>query len=277
MSTLKNRTIFITGASRGIGREIALRCARDGANVVIAAKTVEPHAKLEGTIFQTAEAVEAAGGKALPLQIDVREESQVRDALEKAASHFGGIDAIVNNAGAIGLTPVEQTTPKKFDLMMGINARAVFLTAHCAIPYLKKSSNAHILSLSPPLNLSPKWLKPYAPYMLSKYGMTLLSLGLAEELRDARIAVNTLWPRTLIATSAVEFSVGGRDLFKVARKPEIMADAAWEILRTEGMTLTGRTVIDDELLRERGATDLTGYAWEPSMADRLSIDLFVDG
>lgn len=277
MSTLKNRTIFITGASRGIGREIALRCARDGANVVIAAKTVEPHAKLEGTIFQTAEAVEAAGGKALPLQIDVREESQVRDALEKAASHFGGIDAIVNNAGAIGLTPVEHTTPKKFDLMMGINARAVFLTAHCAIPYLKKSSNAHILSLSPPLNLSPKWLKPYAPYMLSKYGMTLLSLGLAEELRDARIAVNTLWPRTLVATSAVEFSVGGRDLFKVARKPEIMADAAWEILRTEGMAITGRTVIDDELLRERGTTDFTGYAWEPSMADRLSIDLFVDG
>lgn len=276
MSNLKNRTIFISGASRGIGREIAIRCARDGANIVVAAKTVEPHAKLEGTIFQTAEAVEAAGGKALPLQLDVREESQVRDALEKAATHFGGIDIIVNNAGAISLTPVEHTPPKKYDLMMGINARAVYLTAHCAIPYLKKSSHAHILSLSPPVNLSPVWMKPYAPYMLSKYGMTLLSLGLAEELREARIAVNTLWPRTLIATSAVEFSVGGRDLFKVARKPEIMADAAWEILRTSNMEVTGRTLIDDEILRERGRNDFTTYAWDASMADRLSLDLFVD-
>lgn len=276
MGNLANRTIFITGASRGIGREIALRCARDGANIVIGAKTAEPHAKLEGTIYQTAEAVEAAGGKALPIQLDVREESQVRDALEKAAAHFGGIDAVVNNAGAIGLTPVEHTPPKKFDLMMGINARAVYLMAHCAIPYLKKSGNAHILSLSPPLNLSPKWLKPYAPYTLSKYGMTLLSLGLAEELREARIAVNTLWPRTLIATAAVEFSVGGRDLFKVARKPEIMADAAHAILSTTGMALTGQTLIDDEILRERGKTDLRDYAWEPEMADRLSLDLYVD-
>lgn len=276
MSHLKNRTIFISGASRGIGREIAIRCARDGANIVVAAKTVEPHAKLEGTIHQTAEAVEAAGGKALPLQIDVREESQLRDALEKAASHFGGIDIIVNNAGAIGLTPVEHTPPKKFDLMMGINARAVYLTAHCAIPYLKKSTHAHILSLSPPVNLSPTWMKPYAPYMLSKYGMTLLSLGLAEELRDARIAVNTLWPRTLIATAAVEFSVGGRDLFKVARKPQIMADAAREILRTGDMEMTGRTLIDDEILRERGVTDFSPYAWDPAMSDRLSLDLFVD-
>lgn len=276
MSNLKNRTIFISGASRGIGREIAIRCARDGANIVVAAKTVEPHAKLEGTIHQTAEAVEAAGGKALPLQLDVREESQVRDSLEKAANHFGGIDIIVNNAGAIGLTPVEHTPPKKFDLMMGINSRAVYLTAHCAIPYLKKSTHAHILSLSPPVNLSPVWMKPYAPYMLSKYGMTLLSLGLAEELRDARIAVNTLWPRTLIATAAVEFSVGGRDLFKVARKPQIMADAAWEILRTGNMAMTGRTLIDDEILRERGVTDFSSYAWDPGMSDRLSLDLFVD-
>lgn len=276
MSSLKNRTIFISGASRGIGREIAIRCARDGANIVVAAKTVEPHAKLEGTIFQTAEAVEAAGGKALAIQMDVREEAQVRESLEKAAAHFGGIDAIVNNAGAIGLTPLEHTPPKKFDLMMGINTRAVYLMSHCALPYLKKSANPHILSLSPPLNMSAKWLKPYIPYTLSKYGMTILSLGMAEELRDAGIAVNTLWPRTLIATAAVEFSVGGRDLFKVARKPEIMADAAYQILGTEGLALTGRTLIDDEILRERGVTDLSGYAWDPSMADRLSIDLFVD-
>ena len=184
---------------------------------------------------------------------------------------------MVNNAGAIGLTPVEHTPPKKFDLMMGINARAVYLLSPCALPYLKRSANAHILSLSPPLNLSPKWLKPYAPYTLSKYGMTILSLGMAEEFRDYRIAVNTLWPRTLIATAAVEFSVGGRDLFKVSRKPEIMADAAFEILRTEGMALTGRNLIDDEILAERGVKDFTGYAWDPSMADRLGIDLYVDG
>lgn len=277
MSTLKNRTIFITGASRGIGREIALRCARDGANIVVAAKTVEPHGKLEGTIYDTAEAVEKAGGKALPIQLDVREEDQVRAALAKAAETFGGIDAVVNNAGAISLTNVELTAPKKFDLMMDINARAVYLVTHCALPYLKKSPNAHVLSLSPPLNLSSKWLKPYIPYTLSKYGMTLLSLGMAEEFREARIAVNTLWPRTLIATAAVEFSVGGRDLFKVARKPEIMADAAWEILRTEGMAMTGRNLIDDEILAERGVTDLARYACDPAMADRLGIDLFVDG
>lgn len=276
MSSLKNRTIFITGASRGIGREIALRCARDGANIVVAAKTVEPHAKLEGTIFETAEAVEKAGGRALAIQLDVREEAQVRDALAKAAAHFGGIDAVVNNAGAIGLTNVEMTAPKKFDLMMGINARAVYLVTHCALPYLKKSPNAHVLSLSPPINLSAKWLKPYIPYTLSKYGMTLLSLGMAEELREHRIAVNTLWPRTLIATAAVEFSVGGRDLFKVARKPEIMADAAWEILRSEALSLTGRNLIDDEILRERGMTDFSAYAWDSSMADRLSLDLYVD-
>jgi citronellol/citronellal dehydrogenase len=276
MSSLKNRTIFITGASRGIGREIALRCAREGANIVVAAKTAEPHAKLEGTIFETAEAVEKAGGKALAIQLDVREETQVREALAKAAAHFGGIDAVVNNAGAIGLSNSEMTAPKKFDLMMGVNARAVFLVTHCALPYLKKSSNAHVLSLSPPINLSPKWLKPYIPYTLSKYGMTLLSLGMAEELREQNIAVNTLWPRTLIATAAVEFSVGGRDLFKVARKPEIMADAAFEILRTEGMALTGRNLIDDEILAERGMTDFSAYAWDAAMADRLGLDLYVD-
>lgn len=276
MTSLKNRTIFITGASRGIGRAIALRCAGEGANIVIAAKTVEPHAKLEGTIFETAEAVENAGGKALPIQLDVREEAQVRDALEKAATTFGGIDAVVNNAGAISLTDVEHTPPKKFDLMMNINARAVYLVTHCALPYLKKSPNAHVLSLSPPLNLSSKWLQPYAPYTLSKYGMTLLSLGMAEEFRAARIAVNTLWPRTLIATAAVEFSVGSKDMFKLARKPEIMADATAEILRTEGMMLTGRNLIDDAFLRERGISDFTRYAWDPAMANRLSIDLFVD-
>ncbi len=276
MSTLKNRTIFITGASRGIGREIALRCAREGANLVIAAKTVEPHAKLEGTIHQTAEAVEAAGGRALAIQLDVRDETQVRDALEKAASHFGGIDAVVNNAGAISLTNLELTPPKKFDLMMGINARAVFLLSHCALPYLKRSTNAHILSLSPPLNLSSKWLKPSIPYTLSKYGMTLLSLGMAEELREQRIAVNTLWPRTLIATAAVEVASGSKELFKLARKPAIMADAAYEILRTEAMTLTGRNLIDEPFLRERGVTDFVPYAWDPTMADKLGLDYYID-
>ncbi|AOS96114.1 D-beta-hydroxybutyrate dehydrogenase [Microbulbifer aggregans] len=273
---LKDKTVFITGASRGIGRAIALKCAANGANIVIAAKSAEPHPKLPGTIFSVAEEVEALGGKALPLQVDVREEDQVADAMSQAAEKFGGIDAVINNAGAINLTSVENTPPKRYDLMQSINSRAVYLTAHLAIPYLKQSKLGHIISLSPPLNLQPKWLGPCAPYALSKFGMTILSVGLAEELRDAGVSVTTLWPRTLVATAAIEFAVGSREMFEQSRKPMIMADAAFEILQTQNNELTGQQLIDEELLRERGVTDFTEYAHNPEKADQLAVDLFLE-
>ncbi|WP_323846414.1 NAD(P)-dependent oxidoreductase [Microbulbifer magnicolonia] len=273
---LKGKTIFITGASRGIGRAIALKCAADGANIVIAAKSAEPHPKLPGTIYSVAGEVEAAGGKALALQVDVRDERRVAEAMAQAAEKFGGIDAVVNNAGAINLTNVESTPPKRYDLMQNINSRAVYLTAHLAMPYLKQSANGHIISLSPPVNLQPKWLGPFAPYALSKFGMTILSMGLAEELRAAGVSVATLWPRTLVATAAIEFAVGSREMFEQSRKPAIMADAAYEILITENSALTGRQLIDEELLGERGVTDFTEYAHNPAKADQLAVDLFLE-
>ena len=273
---LKGRTVFITGASRGIGRAIALKCAADGANIVIAAKSAEPHPKLPGTIYSVAEEVEAAGGRALALQVDVREERQVADAMAAAAEKFGGIDAVVNNAGAINLTNVESTPPKRYDLMQDVNSRAVYLTAHLAIPYLKQSDCGHILSLSPPINLQPRWLGPFAPYALSKFGMTILSMGLAEELREAGISVATLWPRTLVATAAIEFAVGNREMFEQSRKPAVMADAAYEILQTPNCVLSGRQLIDEELLGERGISDFTQYAHNPAKADQLALDLFLD-
>ena len=273
---LKGRTIFITGASRGIGRAIALKCASDGANVVIAAKSAEPHPKLPGTIHSVAAEVVAAGGQALPLQVDVRDERRVAEAMAQAAEKFDGIDAVVNNAGAISLTNVESTPPKRYDLMQDINSRAVYLTAHLGIPYLKQSANAHILSLSPPLNIKPEWFAPQAPYALSKFGMTLLSMGMAEELREAGISVSTLWPRTLVATAAIEFAVGSREMFEQSRKPAVMADAAYEILITESGALSGRQLIDEELLAERGVTDFTQYAHNPAKADQLAVDLFLD-
>ncbi|GMG85839.1 SDR family oxidoreductase [Biformimicrobium ophioploci] len=273
---LEGKTVFITGASRGIGRAIALKCAHDGANIVIAAKSAEPHPKLPGTIFSVAEEVEAAGGKALPLQVDVRDEEQVRAALEKAAQTFGGIDAVVNNAGAISLTSVEATPPKRYDLMQDINSRAVYLTAHLALPYLREAANPHILSLSPPINLQPKWLGPFAPYALSKFGMTILSMGMAEEFREAGIAVNTLWPQTIVATAAIEFAVGGRELFEQSRKPPVMADAAYEVLSSDARALTGQQLIDEAVLKQAGVTDFRGYAHNPDNADKLAIDLFLD-
>ncbi|MGB4344498.1 MAG: SDR family oxidoreductase, partial [Moraxellaceae bacterium] len=209
MSSLKGKTLFITGGSRGIGRAIALRAAGDGANVVIAAKSAEPHAKLPGTIFSVAEEIKAAGGHALPLQVDVREEDQVRAAMAMAAEHFGGIDMLINNAGAINLMGVEHTPLKKYDLIQDVNHRATFLCAQSALPYLKQSSQGHILSLSPPINMAPHWLKPFSPYTVSKYGMTILTLGMAEEFRDYGISCNTLWPATYIATAAVEVNLGG--------------------------------------------------------------------
>jgi citronellol/citronellal dehydrogenase len=276
MGDLSNKTIIITGASRGIGRAMALRFARDGANIVIAAKSAKPHPKLKGTIYSVAEEVEAAGGKALPYKLDVRLEEQINTMMEAAAHHFGGIDVLINNAGAISLTPVERTPIKRYDLMQAINSRAVFICSQAALPFLKVSANPHILSLSPPLNLSIKWLKDHAPYTLSKYGMTMLSLGMAAEFESHGIAVNCLWPKTAIATAAIEFVVGNRDLFKNCRKPEIIADAAYEILITENRQLTGQTLIDEQILRVRGYTDLDRYAVDPANADKLLPDFFLD-
>jgi citronellol/citronellal dehydrogenase len=276
MADLSGRTIVITGASRGIGRSMALRFARDGANVVIASKTAEPHPKLKGTIYQVAAEVEAAGGKALPVQVDVRFEDQVSAMVEAAMQKFSRIDALVNNAGAISLTNVEGTPMKRYDLMQSINSRAVFLCSQATLPYLKESDNPHILSLAPPLNLSTVWLRDHAPYTLSKYGMTVLSLGMSEEFEKYGISVNCLWPKTIIATAAIEFAVGSRDTLKYCRKPEIMADAAHAILTTENRALTGQCLIDEELLGERGITDLHHYGYDPEYAGNLQLDLFID-
>ena len=272
---LNKLTAFITGASRGIGRAIALKLAKHGANVVIAAKTSTPHPKLPGTIHSVAEEVGELGGRALPLAVDVRDEDAVAQAMAEAAEHFGGIDILINNAGAIQLTPVEHTETKRFDLMMAINARAVFVCARCALPYLKKSDHAHILSMSPPIQLEKKWLAPHAPYTLSKYGMTLLSLGMAEEFRPYAIGVNCLWPKTIIATAAIEFAVGNQEMLKHARTPEIMADATFEIVRSDPKELTGQTLIDETILRERGYHDFSRYRHGPENVP-LQADLFVD-
>ncbi len=274
MQPLKGKTIIITGGSRGIGREIALRCAKDGANIVIAAKSATPHPHLEGTIFTVADEIEEAGGKALPLQVDVRYPEQVEEMAKKAAEHFGGIDALINNAGAIRLTNVESTDIKRFDLMSQVNSRAVLVCSKAVLPYLKKSDNPHILSLSPPLDMDPRWFKNHAPYTITKYGMSMLSIGMAEEFRRKGIAVNTLWPKTIIATAAIEFELGGRQAFDRSRTPEIMADAAWEILRSEDLEITGRTLIDEEILRERGVTDFDKYRFNPEGGE-LMPDLFI--
>lgn len=273
--SLSGKTLFITGASRGIGREIALRAASDGANIVIAAKSAEPHPKLAGTIFSVAAEVEAAGGKALPLQLDVRDENAVRDAMAKAAGHFGGIDALVNNAGAIKLVGVERLEPKRFDLMYQINTRAVMVCSQAALPYLKQSASAHIINLSPPLNLAPKWFAQHGPYTVTKYGMSMLTLGMSEEFKRYGISVNSLWPKTMIATAAIEFELGSRDAFKRARTPAIMADAAYAILMSQGRSITGRLLIDEEILREQGQTEFEQYRYDPQ-GGSLVPDLFLD-
>ncbi len=276
MAPLSEKTILITGASRGIGRALALRFARDGARIVVAAKSAEPHPKLKGTIFDVAREVESAGGQALPFQVDVRFESQVAEMMSAAAATFGGIDILINNAGAISLTPVEKTPVKRYDLMQGINARAVFVCSQAALPYLKSAANPHILNLSPPISLDRKWLKDFAPYTLSKYGMTLLTLAMSEEFAPYNIAVNALWPRTAIATAAIEFAIGSRDFFKHCRKPEIVADAAYEILTTTGRRLTGQALTDEGILRDRGCTDFDRYAYDPEFAGKLQPDFFLD-
>jgi len=273
--SLYGKTLFITGASRGIGREIALRAARDGANIVVAAKSAEPHAKLPGTIFSVAEEVEEAGGRAMPLQLDVRDENAVSAAMAQAAEHFGGLDALINNAGAIKLLGVEKLEPKRFDLMFQINTRAVMVCSQAALPYLKQSANGHILSLCPPLNLAGKWFAQHGPYTVSKYGMSMLSLGIHEEFGRYGISVNALWPKTMIATAAIEFELGSRDAFRRARTPAIMADAAHAILCTEGRQLSGRLLIDEEILREQGQSEFEQYRFDPEGGSLIS-DLFLD-
>jgi citronellol/citronellal dehydrogenase len=270
---LAGKTLFITGASRGIGLAIALRAARDGANIAIAAKTVTPHPKLKGTIHTAADEVERAGGKALPIMLDVRDEAAVRDALAKTAGHFGGVDIVVNNASAIALTNVADTDMKRFDLMHQINARGTFIVSKYAIPYLEKAANPHILMISPPLDMQEKWFAPHTAYSMAKFGMSLVVLGLAGELRDKGIAVNALWPRTVIATAAVENLLGGEAMIRQARKPEIVADAAYAIFTTPSRTLTGRFLIDDSFLAERGVTDFEPYRVDP--ASDLAQDFFV--
>ena len=275
MSTMKNRTVFITGGSRGIGRAIALACAREGANVVIGAKSDEPHPKLPGTIHSVAEEIRQAGGQALPLVLDVRDEKLVRQRIDEAANHFGGIDALVNNAGAIKLTGVENLKVSRYDLMHQVNARAVFLCSQAALPWLKESDQAHILSLSPPLNLDTRWFAQYGPYTTTKYAMTMLSMGMAEEFRRYGIAVNTLWPKTLIATAAIEFEVGGPQMMAQGRKPDIMADAALSILSRPAGAMTGQSLIDEDVLRADGLTDFEHYRYQAGDKPLLP-DLFLD-
>ncbi len=273
LSDLRGKTLFITGASRGIGLAIGLRAARDGANVVIAAKTDVPHPRLPGTIHTAAAEIEAAGGQALPLVVDVRDEAQVRGALEAAHARFGGVDIVVNNASAIALGDSQATDMKRFDLMHQVNARAAYMTSALAVPLLERSANPHVLMLSPPLDMQEKWFSAHTAYSMAKFGMSLATLGLAGELRRKGIAVNALWPRTTIATAAIQNILGGDALMRASRTPEIVADAAYEIFRTPSRELTGRFLIDDSFLSERGVTDFDRYRVDPSMA--LAQDFFV--
>ena len=273
MATLKDRTLFITGGSRGIGREIALRAARDGARIAIAAKTSDPHPKLSGTIHTVAAEIEAAGGKALAIQLDIRDENAVAQAVARTAEAFGGIDILVNNASAISLTPTEQTPAKRFDLMLGVNMRGTFICSQACIPYLRKSSNAHILTLSPPLAMQAKWFAGHVAYTMSKYGMSMCTLGMAEELKRDGIAVNSLWPRTTIATAAVEVHFPPQ-ILRASRHAAIMADAAHAILTSDARAHSGNFYIDEDLLRKNGVTDFEGYAVTPGVT--LFRDLFVD-
>lgn len=262
--SLKNKTLFITGASRGIGLAIALRAARDGANIVIAAKTETPHPKLPGTIHTAAEEIERAGGRALPLVVDVREEEQVKSALDKTVETFGGLDIVVNNASAVQVTPVEQTDMRRYDLMQQVNARGTFMVSKYAIPHLARAENPHILMLSPPLDMKEKWFAPHTAYSMAKFGMSLVVLGLAGELRPKGIAVNALWPRTTIATSAIQNLLGGDTVMKMSRSPDILADAAHAIFPKPAKDFTGQFLIDDSFLASEGVTDFEKYRIDPS-------------
>lgn len=268
MSTLKGKTLFITGASRGIGLAIALRAARDGANVAVVAKTAEPHPKLPGTVHTACEEIEKSGGRALACITDIRVDEQVDTAVSQTVERFGGIDILVNNASAIQLSGTSDTPMKRFDLMHQINTRGTYLCARACLPYLRKAKNPHILTLSPPLNVEARWFAPHVGYSLAKFGMSLCVLGHAEEFRSDGIAVNALWPKTVIATAAVQNLLGGDDTVKRSRKPEIMADAAHAILTRPSRELTGQFCLDEDVLRQAGVRDLDRYAFAPG-ADLL--------
>ena len=273
MSSLKNKTIFMSGGSRGIGLAIALRAAQDGANVAIAAKTAEPHPKLPGTIYTAAEEIDNAGGQGLPLICDIREEEQVGAAIDATVERFGGIDICINNASAIQLTPTEMTDMKRFDLMHQINTRGTFLVSKMCLPHLKKADNPHILNLAPPLDMSPKWFANHVAYTMAKYGMSMCTLGMSKEFEKTGIAVNSLWPLTAIDTAAVRNLLGGDAMAKMSRKPEIMADAAHAVLVRKASETTGNFFIDEIVLREAGVTDFDVYAHDPSAP--LAADFFV--
>jgi len=273
LTELADKTLFISGGSRGIGLAIALRAARDGANVALIAKTAEPHPKLEGTVYTAAEAIEEAGGQALPIVGDIREEEQVASAVEQAVERFGGIDVCVNNASAINLAGTEALPMKRYDLMQDVNARGTFLVSKACVPHLKSAQNAHVLTLSPPISLEPRWLKAYAGYAIAKYGMSLCTLGMAEEFRAEGIAFNSLWPRTPIATAAVQNLLGGDEAMARSRKPELVADAAHAILTRPSRECTGNLFLAEDLLVEEGVTDFAPYSYG---GGELIPDLFVD-
>ncbi|XP_063825126.1 hydroxysteroid dehydrogenase-like protein 2 isoform X2 [Ostrinia nubilalis] len=270
---LAGRTLFITGASRGIGKAIALKAAKDGANVVVAAKTAEPHPKLPGTIYSAAEEIEALGGKALPVIVDVRDEKQVQKAVDEAVKKFNGIDILVNNASAISLTGTAQTDMKRYDLMHNINTRGTFLVSKLCLPLLKSSNHAHILNLSPPLNMNPYWFSVHVAYTMAKYGMSMCVLGMSEEFKPYNIGVNALWPKTAIATAAIEMLTGDTS---TSRKPEIVSDAAYFMLCKDPKTYTGVFAIDEDVVKEAGVKDMTPYACDPSNKDELLLDFFLD-
>jgi citronellol/citronellal dehydrogenase len=276
-TSLAGKTILMSGGSRGIGLAIALRAARDGANIALLAKTDTPHPKLEGTVHSAAEQIRAAGGNALPIVGDVRNDDDVTEAVLKTQGEFGGIDIVVNNASVIDLSRSLELDAKKYDLMQDVNVRGTFMLSRAAIPILKDAANPHILSLSPPLNLSPKWLGGHTGYTLAKYGMTMATLGLAAEFAEAGIAANTLWPRTTIATAAVQFALGGDRMMKVSRTPEIYADAAYEVVTRPAREYTGQTLIVEDVLEAAGVTDFSGYAAVPGTPDSaLFPDIFLD-
>jgi len=273
MASLEGKVLFITGASRGIGKAIALRAAKDGARIVIAAKTAEPHPKLPGTIYSAAEEIEAAGGKALPLMVDIRYEEQLKDAVKQAVERFGGIDILVNNASAISLTGTLETPMKKFDLMFGVNVRGTYATTQACLPELLKAKNPHVLMLSPPLSMKPKWFQNHVAYTMAKYGMSMCVFGMAEEFREQGVAFNALWPRTTIATAAVNM-LGGQEMMEASRTPEIMSDAAHAILTRDSRSCTGNFFLDEDLLRESGVTDFAKYLVKPGTQPLP--DFFID-